>query len=81
MYLFIFIFKHRQSSNIKAVQIESCIMNPIGALQELCTAYKWIPPTYNTQKMHPCSSDYKIAYRVICHVFFLQTEGINPGIN
>lgn len=50
-------------------------MNPVGALQELSTAHKWTPPSYNTQKLQPCKSDHKISYKVICDLLFLHTEG------
>uniref|UniRef100_A0A2S2PDG6 RISC-loading complex subunit tarbp2 n=1 Tax=Schizaphis graminum TaxID=13262 RepID=A0A2S2PDG6_SCHGA len=58
------------------VQIAYCDMNPVGALQELCTTYKWIPPSYCFDILNKNQRECKIVlYKVICEVFHLQTMG------
>jgi len=51
-------------------------MNPIGALQELCTTYKWTPPVYNFEILSKDQRERKtVLYKVTCEVFDLQTMG------
>ncbi|XP_026820424.1 uncharacterized protein LOC113559025 isoform X2 [Rhopalosiphum maidis] len=58
------------------VQIAYCDMNPVGALQELCTTYKWIPPSYCFDILNKNQRECKtVLYKVICEVFHLQTMG------
>lgn len=65
-------FKH------EAVQIAHCDMNPIGALQELCTTHKWTPPFYSFDILNKDQSESKIVlYKVTCEVFHLQTMGMD----
>lgn len=70
------------------VKIAHCNMNPVGALQELSTAYKWIPPFYSFEKLGPLKNGqqqigmYKIlCYKVTCKVFHLQTTGTQYKLN
>jgi len=50
-------------------------MNPIGALQELCTNYKWTPPFYSFEILKKDHRECKVLYKVTCEVFHLQTMG------
>lgn len=86
--LILHIYFYRQLPNYDMVKIAHCNMNPIGALQELSTAYKWTPPFYSFQKLRPMNKNhlqsvvYKTAsYEVTCKVFHLQTSGIKRILN
>lgn len=70
------------------VKIAHCNMNPVGALQELSTAYKWTPPFYGFEKLGPLNKDqqqngvYKtVSYKVTCKVFHLLTTGTQYKLN
>ncbi|XP_029346509.1 uncharacterized protein LOC100575225 [Acyrthosiphon pisum] len=64
-----------QQFKYEAVQIAHCDMNPIGALQELCTTYKWTPPFYSFEILKKDLSEFKVLYKVTCEVFHLHTMG------
>ncbi|XP_050526542.1 RISC-loading complex subunit tarbp2-like isoform X2 [Daktulosphaira vitifoliae] len=65
-----------------AVQIAHCNMNPIGTLQELCTAHRWAAPFYSFEKLNSfekCQINKRnkgIMYKVTCRIFHLETKGI-----
>lgn len=59
-------------------------INPIGALNELSTTYKWVPPVYSFQKSVFLSKGQQhhawcktVSYQVTCCVLHLQTTGNN----
>jgi len=69
-------------SKYAEVQIAHCNMNPIGALQELSTTYKWTPPFYSFQKLFTSNTSQEhskkfrtVSYEVTCKIFNLQTIG------
>ncbi|CAH1731600.1 unnamed protein product [Aphis gossypii] len=63
-------FKHKE------VQMAHCNMNPIGALSELCTTYKWTPPFYSIETISKDQTIYKTTlYMATCKIFDLQLKG------
>lgn len=73
---FIKILIFREQLKYKSVQTAHCDMNPVGALQELCTNYKWTPPFYNLEILTKDPSGRKtLIYKFTCSVFHLQTTG------
>lgn len=51
-------------------------MNPIGALSELCTTYKWTPPFYSLQTISKDQTVHKTTqYMATCKVFDLEVKG------
>jgi len=53
-----------------------CNINPIGALSEVCTTYKWTPPLYGLETISKDQTIYKTTlYRATCKVFDLELQG------
>lgn len=59
-------------------------INPIGALHELSTTYRWVPPAYSFQKSILLNKVQQyhawcktIKYKATCCVLHLQTTGKN----
>lgn len=65
-----------QQLKYKEVQMAHCNMNPIGALSELCTTYKWTPPFYSIEIISKDQTiNKRTLYIVTCKVFDLQLKG------
>lgn len=68
----------------EAVTTTLCELNPIGALQELCTANRWVCPIYsfqqliisNNDKLYTGSRRATISFKVICQMYNSQSTGM-----
>jgi len=58
--------------NNDSVKVAQCDMNPVGALQELSTSHKWMPPFYNFKKL---GKGRRALFEVTCQFFHLLTSG------